>query len=206
MGAKLSGAFLSHRGKSRKAAKVRYLPKILLLSRRQLYASLLILCLFGPLALSQWGLHWQRKQVRKAVKQTIVAGLSDADLVQFRFSRGQAAALDWEHSHEFSYRGQMYDVVRSEARGDSLFYWCWWDRAETALNRQLRQLSALAWGQNPDLPQREAHFWQFLRSLSTPASGWTLKAPWPVPLVFNTYYHSSASRLANTPPAPPPWL
>lgn len=69
--------------------------------------------------------------------------MPEQELVWLKFSAEEARSeLEWEHDREFEYRGQMYDVVRSEVKGDTTFYLCWPDAAETALNRQLEQLVA----------------------------------------------------------------
>ncbi|MDZ7773074.1 MAG: hypothetical protein U5K31_10110 [Balneolaceae bacterium] len=41
--------------------------------------------------------------------------------------------LQWHHEKEFRYRGQMYDVIRTERHGDQIWYYVHHDRAETRL-------------------------------------------------------------------------
>lgn len=53
----------------------------------------------------------------------------------FALERGVAGApgLEWEDEREFSYCGEMYDVIEREVRGDSMLIRCIADREETKL-------------------------------------------------------------------------
>lgn len=79
----------------------------------------------------------------------MIAGLDPEELVLLKFTSLEAQTkLRWEHSKEFEYRGQMYDVVSYETKGDSIFYRCWWDHKETQLNKRLKILVAKALDQD----------------------------------------------------------
>ncbi|TYP92015.1 hypothetical protein LX73_2258 [Fodinibius salinus] len=45
----------------------------------------------------------------------------------------------WHESHEFEYQGQMYDIIRKEIHGDTIWYYCHWDKAETKLLNNLAE-------------------------------------------------------------------
>ena len=71
----------------------------------------------------------------------MINGIDKDELVLIKLSRAEAEAeLHWEHSKEFEYHDQMYDVVDTRKTRDSVYYWCWWDHEETKLNRNLAQL------------------------------------------------------------------
>jgi len=77
----------------------------------------------------------------------MIAGIDKSELVLLKFSKKEALQkLEWEHSREFEYNHEMYDVVDSKVFGDSIVFWCWWDHEETKLNRQLKSLVALTLG------------------------------------------------------------
>src|SRR3972149_494693 len=110
----------------------------------------LLLCLILPALGTYSWLQFQKSLVRKEVKERMVAGLTKEELVLLKFTRAQSETeLLWEHSREFEYKNAMYDVVETEVRGDSIFYWCWWDREESELNRRLENLIAQETGHNP---------------------------------------------------------
>lgn len=68
--------------------------------------------------------------------------LKDLVLLKFTFNETQSL-LKWEHSKEFEFNGIMYDIIRSESKNDSIFYWCWEDREETELNKTVIRLTNL---------------------------------------------------------------
>lgn len=117
---------------------------------RSLFGILLLFCLSAPIVGTYTGLHVEKYRVKKAVKQRLLAEVNPADLVFFQFSKiEQETVLHWEHEQEFEYHGQMYDVVRKVVRNDSVLLWCWWDHAETKLNRQLRHILAQTLSNDP---------------------------------------------------------
>lgn len=64
------------------------------------------------------------------------------DLYYLKFSkRDIQEKLRWEKDHEFEYQGKMYDIVETYKEQDSIAYWCWLDREETALNKKLHRLT-----------------------------------------------------------------
>lgn len=102
---------------------------------------ILALSLFAPLGCTYFYLQWQKKQVKRAVKHRIIEGLSRSEMCLLRFDKKTIdQEVEWEHSKEFEYKGVMYDVVESSSTKDSVFYWCWKDDDETALNQQLTAL------------------------------------------------------------------
>lgn len=76
--------------------------------------------------------------------------------------------LRWEESREFEYNDQMYDVVFTETKGDSVFYHCFWDKEETVLNIQIKKLVAQALGQHPQNKESQKRLITFLQTLYLP--------------------------------------
>ncbi len=76
--------------------------------------------------------------------------------------------LRWEKPWEFEYNGHMYDVVSSEIRGDTLFYHCFWDKLETSINIQIKELIAKNLGQNPQNRENQKRLITFLQTLYLP--------------------------------------
>jgi len=109
-------------------------------------ACLLALCfLLDPFAGSLPWLQLRKAIVKNEVREHLSRGIEAESLVVLRFSREKAKSLlRWEHSGEFEYNGEMYDVVESWTAGDTVFYRCWPDREETELNSRIRTLAARA--------------------------------------------------------------
>ncbi len=108
----------------------------------------------------------RKSEIREAVKAQIIAGVGQNELVQLSFSNYQIKTeLRWEHAREFEYQGEMYDIVKSQQRADSITYWCIHDQAETQINRQLDTLTALAAGSDPQRQHSLGSFFDFLKSL-----------------------------------------
>ncbi|HPW18360.1 MAG TPA: hypothetical protein PLP83_08270 [Candidatus Aminicenantes bacterium] len=117
---------------------------------RRLAGPLAVVMFLNPVVgASAWFLV-RKAIVRHEARRHIVSRGDRAGLVLLRFTKWESETLlRWEHSREFEYDGQMYDIVDAWAEGDALYYRCWWDRAETRLNAQLRALAARTFGAAP---------------------------------------------------------
>ena len=92
-----------------------------------------------------------------------------SELVFLRFSFAEVKEkLKWKHAGEFEYQGEMYDIVEKKEQGDSLLLWCWWDKAETKLNRKLHELAARALGTDIPTREKQTSLQHFLQSLICP--------------------------------------
>lgn len=112
-----------------------------------------------------WLKH-QKKQVKREVKWQIIEGIDKSELVLIQLSKSEAAEkLEWEHSQEFEFEGEMYDVVEFEETSDSVKYWCWWDYEETALNKNLAEVVNNLLGNHPDKKEKEQKLISFYQSL-----------------------------------------
>ena len=134
-----------------------------------------------PTAGSLTWLNLERSIVKKAVDRHIVAGVEESDLVLLEFSREETGTLlRWEHAREFEYDGQMYDVVETWAVGDTVFFRCWWDREETALNNRMRALALRAFGDAPRVGDTGASLATSSRPSSFVRPGdWAFPTPGP---------------------------
>lgn len=136
-----------------------------------------------------------------------MADIDRNELVRFKFSAQQMESeLEWEHSKEFEYQGQMYDVVHHEELGDSTVFWCWWDHEETKLNQQLLTMTNKAFGNDPLKKERETQVITFIKSLYAQK-----KMVWkPAVSACEVQNHTAVQpvfySLKITPPTPPPNL
>lgn len=111
-------------------------------------------------------LQIQIQQVRREVKDEVIAGMSKEELVLLTFAEKEKhTQLDWEHATEFEYKGKMYDVVETKSIGDTTYYWVWCDDKETTLNQKINQLVYLALGSNPKNQENQKRLHHFFKSL-----------------------------------------
>lgn len=165
---------------------------------------LLLFCLVAPLATTLSVVSFQKMQIRKAVKQRMIAGIDKKDLVLLKLTRDEARSrLRWEHDAEFEYNGQMYDIVTIEVGKDTLFYWCWWDNEETQLNKQLDALTACAAGDDFGIKDQQNRLIQFFQSLFFEPAPILPVLAWQPTLPVATR-HSAFVPLRFPPPIPPP--
>jgi hypothetical protein len=79
--------------------------------------------------------------LRCEMKERIKSSLPESQLQHFAFSKQKTSSLDWERrGKEFRLNGKMYDVVRTEAKGDTIHFYCLRDDKETKLFAGLDQL------------------------------------------------------------------
>jgi hypothetical protein len=139
------------------------------------------------------------------VKWEIIEGIDRSELVLIQLSRADAKKkIDWEHSKEFEFEGEMYDVVEFEETADSVKYWCWWDHEETLLNKNLTEVVDSLLGNHPDKNEKEEKLITFYQSLfSEKLFHWealqfiSLSNP-----IEN--YHFNLKIYSNNIPTPPP--
>jgi len=112
---------------------------------KRLAAWILVLVLVLPIGMSGLYLHWQKYKVRKAVKKVLIQETSLKNLTQLTFKKTEVNSLvSWKEVHEFSFNGQMYDIVSTDTGTDSITYVCWPDNKESQLNKSLDRLMARA--------------------------------------------------------------
>ncbi|AEE53853.1 hypothetical protein [Haliscomenobacter hydrossis] len=178
---------------------------------KNLYGILLLACLGVPLLGTYAWLQYQKLVVKREVKQALMAGMGKERLVRLAFTPAQAdTVLHWEHSREFEYQGQMYDVVEAQMRSDSTIYWCWWDQEETLLNQHLSALVEKILERDPQRQHAQDQLSQFLDNLyCSPSKGQFLtflpacfQHRHTTPYTYQFYVQS----LNTGPPAPPPEL
>lgn len=151
------------------------------------------------------GLHYQKRLVRKEVKRAIMDGMGTEQLVLLRFTRAEAdQKLRWEHSKEFEYDGQMYDVVYKAYCGDTTEYWCWWDHEESELERELDALLAGAFGNHPGAQKKHQQVIKLLKGLYyEDPEVWVATTP-VAEKVTAPHYMERGHLVSMRPPSPPP--
>lgn len=171
---------------------------------RKVFGILLFACLLAPAVVTLSYLQYHKVQVRKAVKHRMIAGIDRSELVLLTFTEREAQQeLRWEHRREFEYKGEMYDIVERKVVGDTLYFWCWWDYAETTLNKKLKSLTTKLLGQQPLRKKQQEKTLDFYKKwyshtyyLATPKGFNKVRR--------HSAYFSRWQSLYFTPPVPPP--
>ncbi len=172
---------------------------------KKLLSVSLLLCFCIPFLASYTLLELQKKQVKRGIKKRIIATIDKDELVYLSFSRKEAAiALHWEHSKEFEFKGQMYDVVAHKYSADSVSYWCWWDTEETDLNKQLKKLLAEALINHPTRKKSKEKVIDFVKKKYTISFSATTKLATYQKTVNDIYKEKRYCSITQIPPIPPP--
>ena len=175
---------------------------------RETTSILLLFILFVPFPATFFWLEYQKSMVKHEVKWRMIEGLEKEELVLLKFTKEEAQnKLRWEHSREFEYNGQMYDIVDTQIKGDTLYYWCWWDHEETVLNKKLDELMAKAFGHDPQQRKSQSQLQRYLKSFFWPvAFQWEASNP-EKPLHKPYYnYRDHYASLYLVPQKPPPQI
>lgn len=106
--------------------------------KARVFSIVMVMVLMIPSVTTYLFYAQKKREIRREVKHRILAGMDDNELTLLKFTKNEAENLYWEHSREFEFQDQMYDVVRMEESGDTIFYYCWEDHAETRANHKLK--------------------------------------------------------------------
>lgn len=161
--------------------------------------------LVAPFAATYSWLQMQKKSVKSQVKKQIIAGIEEEELVHLAFTIDESKSiLDWEHENEFEFQGLMYDIVKSEIRGDSIFYICWLDKVESRLNNKLNEILARNLGDNPQNRNKQKQLIDFYKILIYEELA---DINFNLFQAFNSNYHEHFliyKSIKFSPPNPPP--
>jgi len=174
--------------------------------KKRLFAIAFLLVLFAPVA-TMYLFHIEKAALKREIKWKMIAGIDQNELVLLKFSKEEAETkLRWEHSKEFEYDGQMYDIVSKEIKGDSIYYRCWWDYEETALNRKLQQLVAQTFDKDKDKQRTQEYLNAYFQSFfCSELFEWQAKALEGLSKISeNSVYSDNFTSMRISPPSPPP--
>lgn len=175
--------------------------------KQKLIAISLLFILTAPVATLYVYMQFEKKAIKKELKWKMIAGIDQEELVLLKFSKEETETkLNWKHSKEFEYKGQMYDVVSSEIKEDTIYYYCWWDHEETKLNKKLKALVANAFDKDEDNQQKQKNLHTYLWSFfCTDIFEWEATLVQKTELVFQDCLHPNIfNSILITPPSPPP--
>lgn len=107
--------------------------------------TLLSLTLLFALLLKMGGfyaiLSFEREEIREKVEQKIIKSLKKSELICIVANDKNFPKIQWKRSEkEFSFEGNLYDVVYSENTSGTTYYYCLSDKDETILEAKIDRL------------------------------------------------------------------
>jgi hypothetical protein len=80
---------------------------------------------------------------KREIKKMIKSGIPEENLITFTFSKNileeEIKDFKWIKDWEFRYKGEMYDIIKTEYIGDSIVYHVFHDLKESALFSNLQK-------------------------------------------------------------------
>jgi len=123
----------------------------------------------------------QQFYVRHEIKQKLKTGVPEDELVLLQIPKTLEEhpneSFQRIHSREFRYKGHMYDIVRSEVRGDTTWYYCIADVKETELFANLDEMIERDMNHNPERKKETQNLQRLINTLFLVDSrqpSWTL--------------------------------
>ncbi len=175
--------------------------------KERIVAISLLFVLFAPVITIYTYLQYEKSAIRREIKWKMIAGMNQEELVLLKFTKEEInTKLRWEHSKEFEYNGQMYDIVSKEVIGDYIFYRVWWDHEETKLNKNLKKLVAVAFSQDEERNKAQMSLYVYLESFFfNDIFDWKAKPSQKLWVVYqNTLHPEIFNSFLLSPPKPPP--
>lgn len=152
---------------------------------------------------------FQQWQVRKEMKKRIEKGVPEDQLTLLKFHRYQTGAASTEtftwtkHGREFRHYGEMYDIVRQEELGDTMYFYCIHDFKESKIYARIDKLTGLEVQTNPYQRQRSQVFSRFLTFVYLAEYGEFNSTINSVDLHYRVYSFSISTWI-KAPESPPP--
>tara|TARA_Y100000310_G_scaffold343779_1_gene452982 strand:- start:2398 stop:2931 length:534 start_codon:yes stop_codon:yes gene_type:complete len=135
--------------------------------KRNLSAIVLIAALISPMFGTLYVIKLERRSIKREVKHRMMEEISKDRLKLLISHPDNESEFDWEHSREFEFQEEMYDVVYSETKGDSTFYWCWEDHEESELNQELTRILLNTLNQKQSNNSRDLQLISYFKSFYT---------------------------------------
>lgn len=166
---------------------------------------MLLVFLTAPFLGTYFLLQFNKNKIRKEIAGMILSGADKKDLVLLKFTREETEArLNWKHTGEFEYNGQMYDISEKHKDGDTTFYYCYKDDKETRLNKEKYLLLARAMGQDPCQKSQTEKIVNFFKTdYQLDIFNWKPYSP-QTSIFHFSFLIFNYSSLSLSPPAPPP--
>ena len=94
-------------------------------------------------------LHYEKGKAKRQFAE-LLQKKKTHEIVHLTFSEKEVEhSLRWEHDKEFEFKGEMYDILSTEKKNDSITYSCYKDKKETSINKTIVKFIAGFFHHNP---------------------------------------------------------
>ena len=130
----------------------------------------LLLAVASPIFIAFLSYNIQLKKIKHQVKHELILNTSKSDLVSFTFKYNSEnfKSLKWKHCGEFEFNGKMFDIVEADSSENEVYYLCFPDKQETALNLQFNDLLNQRYANDESSNKNQRLISNFIRSLFLP--------------------------------------
>ncbi|MBK8701059.1 MAG: hypothetical protein IPN29_16585 [Saprospiraceae bacterium] len=128
-----------------------------------------LLCILSLPLLSALAWYVSVSNAHKSrIRSEILTGEPSGKLQQLSFSIMEAKGLQWKHKFEFKYKGEMYDIWRTDFFADSVTFHCVKDEKEMYFLREIKKSIYTILGQPASRSNHEKAISHFVKSLYLP--------------------------------------
>ncbi len=175
----------------------------------RVFAILLLIVLLIPLAGGHLLFKLRQWQIKEQIEERMKQGIPQEDLVLVQIPKAWEEnghpGFQWIEENEFRYNKQMYDIVESEERGDTTYYYCIQDDRETALYKELAKRTKSKMNHDPTSQQQREHLTKLLTHLYFAAK--PLQPSFqPISSEAQSKYNFICKTWQEAPPSPPPCI
>lgn len=130
----------------------------------------LLIAVASPIFVAFLSYNVQLKKIKHQVKHELIHNTPKSDLVSFSFKFESEAfkSLNWKHNREFEFNGKMFDIVEADSTENGVYYLCFPDKQETALNHQFNDLLNERYAEDESSNKNQKLISNFIRSLYIP--------------------------------------
>lgn len=130
----------------------------------------LLFAVSAPIIISFMSYSIQLRKIKKEVKNDLIFSTPRSELVNFEFDMNgsEFKSLRWVHSHEFELNELMFDIVEADTIGNMVYYLCFPDKQETALNKEFKDLLNARYATDLPAHKRQRLISNFIKSLYLP--------------------------------------
>jgi hypothetical protein len=110
---------------------------------KRIVAAILLICLFLNFTGYNLIFYFRQKEVKAEMKEILHSSLVNKYADQLVFSLEDKTSIDgleWKGSDEFSWKGEMYDLVESKTKNGKLVIRCINDKNETKLQKDYEKM------------------------------------------------------------------
>ena len=133
--------------------------------KKNIIRILLILVFIIPVLGTYTWFIIEKNIIRKQIKLQLIEGIYKEELISLKFCSKNNSELNWKDSKEFEYKGEMFDIIETEIKNDSIIYKCFPDKQETEINIKINNLLNFLIGNNKQPNEKHNKLLDFIKKL-----------------------------------------